>query len=451
MFNNRLFLAFAGQTLVPTSTGTRLYRDFVNDKQLNGPISNYRIGSDISFVRNSYATYFDSLCTLKVATTNEPRFDYNPDGTYQGLLIEDQTTNLIEYSQDFTQVWEPLLSGVTLTPNVPGISAIDNTETVTLLQPTTAFDFHALTWSATPAPLIGDPNPIIDSYDRSIFVKKETARYIIISCSAQLSAPAGGEPNFEQVANIFDFDLPGFTELSIPVTHYQELKDGWFRIGLTRNSTNFNTNRFAIGISSGPAFTDTKFAGDPESLSGVYIWGAQAEKGYYPTSYIPTNGAQVTRAGDNAFIDGRRFTLFFNTSAGSYSTVASRKGTDSARSFASFINVDSSKYITLGTDISGLSHVFTITNTQNLSTIETGPNNANQFYKLTVGYQNDDAVLYQDGVFIGDLTQGTLPQPPFGLNKFVIGQFNNSNYLNGHIRVLDYYPERLTNQSLSAL
>lgn len=450
MFNNHLFFSFANQAthLLPRP-GTVLYRDFVNDKQLNGPISSYRSGPDFTFVRNSYATYIDNLSTLKTASYNEPRFNHIPQQGYQGLLIEDQKTNLVEYSQNFTQVWEPLLSSVAVTSNVSGISAIDNTQTVTLLQPTTSDGFHALVWTGTPAPLSGESGPI-DLYNRSIFVKKETARYIIISCSAQLTAPAGGgNPSFETVSNIFDFDLPGFTQLSVPTAYFEKHKDGWFRIGLTRLSTNFNTNRLAIGISNGPNFTDTKFAGTVGNLSGVYIWGGQTEKGPVFSSYIPTNGSQVTRAPDNVYVDRLAFTSFYCLTGGTYSTIVSRNSIYDTRAIATFRNIDMSKYMTLGTSVSGNTHTFT--NTSNLSVMESSSVNANQYYKLTVGFKENDFVFYQNGVLVSTLSSGSLPQPPFRLNRFELGQFNNSRFLNGHIRLLNYIPTRLSNQQLSAL
>jgi hypothetical protein len=280
MFNNSLFLIFAKQrtpeSFFAGGTALNLYRDFLNDPQINGPVSNYRIGPNLTFVRNSFGTFVNSNSAIETAGINVPRFEYDiSNGEFLGLLIEDQKTNLVTYSNNFTeQNWTVSLTGegLTLTNSAVGVLAPDNTETATLIKPTSSYGFHTLSWNGTPAPFEDDPNPIIDYYDRSIFVKKETARYIIISCSQTPSAFAGGgQPDFDGVSNIFDFDLPGFVQSGTPDPHYQTFNNGWFRIGLGRNSSNANTNRLTIGISNGPEFNDSLFAGNQNSLSGVYI------------------------------------------------------------------------------------------------------------------------------------------------------------------------------------
>jgi len=51
---------------------------------------------DGSFARASSGTYFDSTGTMQTASTNVPRFNYNPLTTqYEGLLIEPSSTNIL--------------------------------------------------------------------------------------------------------------------------------------------------------------------------------------------------------------------------------------------------------------------------------------------------------------------------------------------------------------------
>jgi len=455
MFGNQLFLLFAKQSstasFVPGTTGLALYRDFENDKQLNGPVSPFRIGPDIKFVRNSGATYINSLSSISFASINEPRFNYSSTGEFLGFLIEDQGTNLIPYSQDFTQGWIAPLSAITVTSNVPGLSAPDNTETATLIKPTTNYGFHVISWSGTQVPPEGDPS-LGDIYNRSIFIKKETARYIVFSCSTQVSAFAGGgNPDFEGVANIFDLDNPGFTEVSLALLTptYEEYKNGWYRINFKRNSANTNTNRLTVGISQGPTFDDTKFAGTPGNLSGVYIWGGQVEKGGIATSYIPTNGTQVARAEDNAVIEGTPFTTIYNLTGGTYFTTVYHNGAFDARPIATFISENTLKYLTLGTTASGDKHIFT--NTSNISSLQTDTITPKQFYNLVLGLEANNFALYQNNTLIQELTSGEMPLPPFRISRYQLGQFNKLKYLNGHILKLGYYPFRLTNQELSAI
>ena len=53
-------------------------------------------------------------------------------------------------------------------------------------------------------------------------------------------------------------------------------------------------------------------AGGSDGDVAAYFWGFQLEENGYETSYIPTNGASVTRAADSAVIDGEDFDEFFS-------------------------------------------------------------------------------------------------------------------------------------------
>jgi hypothetical protein len=459
MFTSDLFRIFASQqstSLFAGGTAINIYRNFLNDPQLNGPVSNNRIGPDITFTRNSYATYFNNLGILQTAGNNVPRFEYTQTGQPKGLLIEGQATNLVEYSINFNgNTWTTSTSSIALTSNVPGILAPDNTETATLITSTTAYGPHAIYWSGTPAPWEGNLTIPKEYYNRSIFIKQHTSRYVVFSVCAQLSAfaggesPTGSEPDFENLTNIFDFNTESFVyspELSRIVVNVLPVNNGWYRVDFGRLSSNFSSNRLAVGISNGPTFNDTYFTGNVNSLSGVYIWGAQAEKSYKPTSYIPTNGTQVVRAEDRASVIRNAFSKNYNPVESSFLISGVCNNINETNTFASFANRDSTKYWTLNTNLSGQQHRLTV------STIITSLQTPSiSSYKLVAGLKDNDIVFYQNDTFIGSLTSGLLPTKPVAINQLQLGRLGNINYLNGYIHEFGYWPTRLTNSILSSL
>jgi hypothetical protein len=449
------FAIWAGQTQVTKFSGTDIsfYRDFVNDPQINGPVSSYRIGPNISFTRSSYATFFNSASTIQTVTTNVPRFEFT-NGEYEGLLIEEQRTNVLPYSNNFTHAtWLIALTGgnpgVTITPNVPAVSTLapDGTETASLLACTSVYGYHTITYEGTP---IFEP-PDTRFYDRSIYVKKRDARYIVLGCSSP--------PLSTAVARIFDLDTGSIAEgeyewsagLLYDGLYIHPVGNDWYHIGFFRASSNSNTNRLLIGVSNGPNWTDSVF--QPQSLSGIYIWGAQIEEGSFPTSYIPTAGAAVTRAADNARVSSLNFTRFYNPSAGSFFMTARRKFTRTKNSYATFSNNDLTKFWTLGTTLSVDRNTFIITNNNLSASIVSTPSpygESTAYNQYVAGLQNNDFVFYENNNLVGSKTGITMPKAPRKINTLYIGQRLNDEYLNGYIREMGYYPTRLPNLLLSA-
>jgi hypothetical protein len=454
MFNTTLFQIFAGlqTTRFVQGTGLSLFRDFVEDPQLNGPVSDFRIGPSLQYNRNSFATFINSNSSIETASFDQPRFEYTTDGSdFQGLLIEGPSTNLIQYSTDFTNAgWISPLSGISVTSNVPSVSAPDNTETVSLITSTTATGPHVISWLGTPAPTEFEPVSAADFYTRSIFVKKETARYIVFSVSPEPSAATGGgNINFSEITNILDIDTGQFTQFSQLITSVILYKDGWVRVNFGRLSSNDMTNRLTVGISNGPEYSDTFFTGDSDGLSGVYVWGAQVELGTLATSYIPTNGTEVSRAQDEITIINKPFLNFYNNLSSSFFINFSQNTITEPGTFATFTNNIRTKYWTLNNSITPNQHSFTVV--PGTSSIQTGNILANTFYTLAIGFTPEEFTLFQDGTLIDSLTGNLPPQPPAGPTQFQLGRFFDENYFNGHIRRFGYWPIRLSNEQLSSL
>ena len=125
---------------------------FADNKSLTDAVTG---ASLVTFTRSSNGTYTDSAGVLQTAATDVPRFDHDPTtGESLGLLVEEQRTNLVLWSEDFSNVaW--VTNGATVTTNTQ--TAPNGTLTADTFSPTSGTSSHhqiitclastAYTWS----------------------------------------------------------------------------------------------------------------------------------------------------------------------------------------------------------------------------------------------------------------------------------------------------------------
>lgn len=434
---------FASQNLNFFGDDPTLYRNFLVDPRLNGPVSPLsRIGPDLTFSRPTSASFWTSLSTINYIGNNIPRFSFYR-GQQRGLQVEDQRANLIPYSTDFTitQVWEPVLNSTLDEGLQPGITvtlnqtqAPDNTNTASLLRDVNNTGFHTFHWR--------QGTEVIDKvlYSRSIFIKKQTARYIVFSCAKT--------PYASNVTRIFDFNLPGFVAGDLVGTTFEDVGNGWFKIVIDRAATNSNTNKLCLGVCSGPSVAAATYT-PGSTLSGVYIWGAQVERGDSSTSYIPTSGTSVIRAADAVSINRPSFKKVYNINESTFYIQASRSSLNVNTPLASVFG-NGNQYWNLNTNSLVLSSL--VGNIDPLVTIQSIPPiinlTPNYPFNIAIGLQKNNSVIYQNQTLVKLLTSVRIPSIA---NRFEIGNFESLNFLNGNIQVIGYWPRRFANSVIANL
>lgn len=426
-----LGLGSRGDTLWWLS-GSELDLDFANNRAFNR-------STGFNGSPNGILTY----------TSPSPKMVYGSDGVlYQssgtlpidhdpithaplGVLIEEQRTNLLTYSQEFDNAaWAKNASYISAT----NITAPDDTATAELFVSDTNNAVHYL--------FVGSPPSITSgvTYTGSVFLKKGTGSTAPDWMQLSLSSATFGST---QYAN---FNLTTGEVGAVGAGATARIKDvggGWYRCSITATATStsggsllvvFTNDNNALGRA--PNYVGV-------TTSNVCVWGAQLEAGAFPTSYIPTVASQVTRAADQVGIATSAFA--YNAAEGTL--VAEFKGTPGiaqdivwlanglAESIAIYVNALSQALVWCRDG--GVTQA-----------AQTLPGSITGVDKVAYAFAANDFTGSLNGASVATDTSGTMPTPTeLKLNPRTVTSATG----NVHIKRLTYFPTRKTNAELQAL
>ena len=391
-------------------SGATMLLDFLN------PVLDPRI----TFSRGTGATRVNQSGFIETVGNDTPRFDYDPVTLApRGLLIEEARTNLLTYSQDWTNAaW----SKANITVTAAATASPDGTVNAQRLQATAT----AVTNNVSPSAVVA-----ATAASFSVYVKQgtgaTTANRFALRNVTTATTLILGTLNYSTGVFTYSVGSTGVTAINVG--------NGWWRLVVTATS----------GITSGDSLAGyVGFVGGAQTAGDhLFAYGAQLEAGSFATSYIPTVASTVTRSADVATMTGTNFSSWYNQSEGtivaetaliaksaaSYGIYAFDDGTTN-NAYPSFYSTG----LQANSRVSG-ANVFTSSGT--LSPIS----------KSAFAYKIADYASSFNGASPTTQLSGAIPS---GLNRLQIGAYNGFQ-TNGHIRTIAYFNTRAADFQLQAL
>lgn len=370
---------------------------------------------------------------LQTAASGVARFEHNPT-TFEslGLEIEEQRTNLLTYSEQFNDAtWTKSASSITANTVVSPDGTLNADKLVE--DATSAAHFVRQNFTST----------VGVTYVSSIYLKaaERTSAFVI---HYDGSVFAGVSVNLSTGALSAPPVPTGLTDASATST-ITSVGNGWYRVSVSRAQVSTTTTQLRVALQNG---SNDVYTGD--GTSGIYIWGAQLEAGAFATSYIPTVASQVTRAADAASMTGTNFSSWYNAAEGTlYADFA--RASPSANSFVAAIN-DNTFAECLVIYTNGAPNMAAVVRSQSANqsalVLVTGAGLSNTQYKQTLAYKANDFAACSNAASPLTDSSGTVPV----VNRLNIGNLDSATqFLNGTIRKISYYPIRVSNTNLQAL
>jgi len=352
-------------------------------------------GSSNKLELRADANFIGSVANISVIEitddTNLPRIDYT-DGC-GSLLLEPQSTNLLSYSEDYSQGYWTKQSGVTATYNTTETLSPDGTYNATKF--------------------VG--NGTTGVFKASISVSGVVSRSVYLKSVTGTTTAILKEPN---------------TNIPSPIA--LTITNEW--------------QRFEMIGDNGTSFQGLQI--DDITSDGLFMWGAQLEQNSYATSYIPTQGASSTRlkdiatnSGNASLINSEEGVLYAEISAlvdpvvfNNWLTI-----TDGTSSNSVGIVFETTGTATARIEVGGVGQAYLNTSVDYSNLI-----------KVAFKYKENDFAWWVNGIKVStDLSGITFPLNTLNSLQFSYGA--GSNNWQGSVKAVAVYKTALTDAQLTLL
>jgi len=370
---------------------------------MTGTVTSYNQGSQ-SLVLNITSISGSGTFTAWTIGRNEPRWEWNAAGTnLDGLLIEGESTNLLNWSQSFAT------SGGT-----------NNN------------------WATTNISRVAD-NPSPDGSDNADRFVSTAANATIISTAAVTSGSA-----IDRVFSVWLRRHSGSGNIQLTMNNGTT----WYTVAISSTWARYN-----IGASSTSARVGIRIVTSGDQIEA---WGAQLEVGTQATSYIPTAANRATRLADQLSVN---FSYGgpnpYNPNAGAMVVDIGPRPTGFGVGYA-FIYPDAINGDSWVTEGDGFSTQVVVEGTETFAFSGYADMSVRQrsvfsYNTITETYHS----RISDGTTVYDLE--TLNSPgefPDGseLTQIWVGSYDGSTgHINTHVKEFVYYPFDLSPETIAAL
>ncbi|WP_145156181.1 phage head spike fiber domain-containing protein [Pseudomonas oryzihabitans] len=401
--------------------------------------------------RTSAATYFDSTGKLVTAAAGVARYGYAFDGQRwiaRGLVAEPAATNVVLASQTFNHAkWVAGAGGSAQATDNAG-AAPDGTTTAARITDSVTNEIQGIQQGLAITSSAGGQTA-------SMFMKAGTSSIASLRFTLSGGTSVAGEliVNLATGAALWRGGVAGATYQVVPAG------GGWWRVSLTlqdNNSGNVNAN-----LEVRPAWASVmRDTFDSAATGNILVWGAQAEAGYVATSYIPTTTDPVQRAADTvASVATLREADYpylpvgpwFNPYEGSLFAQAS-PGQANAYLWEFSDGTTANRVLVRANGNAGMAGFQLVGNTtwSAGSASAAAPVTLGAIRSCALGWDRGGLAMV-DGGAPGVVT-GT--QQPSQCNQLRLGHSISggvTSWLNGHLRQLHYFPQRLSAAELQGI
>ena len=351
------------------------------------------------------ATRVNASGLVETVNADLPRFDFNPVTlTCRGLLIEETRENLCAYSAAVGGTGWTLESGVTVSGT------------------TTAPD--------------GSSANTISCTNASSGVYKQISSLGAATYTVSFYAKAGTSTSIAVgLVNVGYFVAVNLTTGAIlggigaSRTTVANAGNNWWRVSVYNVCSAGNFGPLIVSNTANTTFS---------------VWGAQFEIGEFATSYIPTTTTSLTRNADVVSMTGTNFSDWYSSSSAALAAVVIPNIATGTRPIWQLDDTTANEIIALRGNVAN-PELYIVDGGTPQAQLDAGTITAGTQYGLCAAFAANSCAVSQNGAAPATTATATMPT----VTQARIGS-DGSNFLNGAVRTLRYWPQRILNAETQA-